>query len=195
MQVTISDSASQAPFSAPLGIRFDCHIAASVVVRVVDVQFQRPILVRFNQREQIFAFVQHWVRTNYVIGERSQTGRLGRRRRMHFQNVPHIFVGSLERTEANRDAEQTLAAPRGARGQTQLTHRLCFAAVHRHFDRLVRVAFEQLFQRVIVLVQPNVIDGNDEIEKCLQPGQLTWRIVLHLSKKSKWESITIKIVN
>lgn len=167
-------------FAAPFGVGLDCHVAASVIVRIVNIEFERPLLVRFDQRVQIFALVQYRVGADDVVGERAETGFLGRRRRMHVQNVPHILVGALERAESYRNAEQALAAPLVVGRQLNVAHGLRFAAVHRHANRLADILPEQLFQRVVVLVEANLLDRYDEIEERLQAARLCRRIVLYL---------------
>lgn len=202
MQIAVADATAEAAFAAPLRVRLDGDLAAFVVFGVVHVHFQRPLLVRFDEREQVLAFVQHTVGADDVVVERTQTGFLGRRRRMDFlqaniwteskvhigyrrwrhsyQNVPHVLVGTLERAKLDANAEQALATPGGARRDLHGAHCLHFAAVHGHVDFAFGIRLEQLLQRVVVLIESRIPDGHDEIEERLQAGPLTRRIVLYL---------------
>lgn len=83
-------------FTAPFGIWFDRDIAARIVIRIIYIELERSLFMRFDQCEEIFAFVQNGVGTNDVIAERTQTGLFRRRRWMHFQNVPDILIGTLK---------------------------------------------------------------------------------------------------
>lgn len=56
-------------FSGPFRIRFDCNISTRVIVRIIYIEFQRPLLMRFDQREQIFTFMEYRIGADNIIGK------------------------------------------------------------------------------------------------------------------------------
>lgn len=68
------------------------------------------------------------------------------------QDMPNIFIGSLEAAEANADSQKPLAAPHVAGRDRRLPHCQRLAAIQQHLDGLLHVHLQQLFQGVIVPV-------------------------------------------
>lgn len=97
------------------------HLSAVVCLGVVDVELERPALVRLDQREEVLALVQHGVGADDEVGVAPQPGDLGRRVGLDVEDVPHVLVGALERAEPDADPEETLAAPGRAGGDEDLS--------------------------------------------------------------------------
>ena len=100
-----------------------------------------------------------------------------RRVRLNIENVPHVFIGAFERTESKNitskasetlslcrgepkekhivpywNAEKSLPVPVVGGSEFDVAHRLRLAAVNDELNRFLCVFFQQLPQRVIVLV-------------------------------------------
>lgn len=88
--------------------------------------------------------------------------------------MPDIFVGALKGAEANADPEQTLPAPSLVGRQRDLPDAQGFAAVHQHLHGFLLVLRQKSLQRVIILVQSCISDGNDEVEEGFQSGFVSW---------------------
>jgi hypothetical protein len=58
MEISIADSTSKTSFPTPCTIWSDADLPAVVGFSVVNIELQRPTLVRLNQTEQVLAFVQ-----------------------------------------------------------------------------------------------------------------------------------------
>ena len=91
-----------------------------VSLGVVDVELQRPALVRLDQREQVLALVKHRVRADDAVRVAPQPRDRRRRVGLDVEDVPDVLVGALEGAEADADSEEALAAPRRARGDEDL---------------------------------------------------------------------------
>lgn len=61
---------------------------------------------------------------------------------------------------------------------TLITYPLGLAAVDGHGDLLLDVGLEQVLEGVVVLVQPRLPDGHDEVEEGLEAGPRAGRVVL-----------------
>ena len=59
-----------------------------------------------------------------------------------------------------------------------LSHRSSLAAVNCHANLSLQISFEEVLEGVIVLVQPRLPDGNDEVEEGLESGPWTGWIFL-----------------
>lgn len=153
--LTVSNAAAQVAFASPVRVRCDADRPARIGGHIVDEQFQRLIVMRFDQTEQVFALLQHRIGTDDVVRVRLQAGQCGRTARFDVQNVPDIFGGILKGTEPDRDAQQALATPRIARPNGDLANILHFTVVDAHADVSVDVQFEDLLQRVVVVVEPS----------------------------------------
>lgn len=67
----------------------------------------------------------------------------------------------------------------------------CFEILtsHGNFSFLSRL--QQLLERVIVLIESRILDGDDEVEKCLETGFRAWRVALDLKiRERKFVNIT-----
>lgn len=78
---------------------------------VVDVELEGATFVSLDQREEILGLVQDRVGPDDVIRELAKAGVLGRARGLDIEDVPHVLVGTLERAEADGDAEKALSTP------------------------------------------------------------------------------------
>ena len=78
---------------------------------VVDVELEGAAFVSLDQREEILGLVQDRVGPDDVIRELAEAGVLGRARGLDIEDVPHVLVGTLERAEADGDAEKALSPP------------------------------------------------------------------------------------
>lgn len=76
--------------------------------------------------------MQDRIGTYYVICEGSETGQIGGGARMHFQDVPDVFVGAFEGTKTDTDPQEPLTAPGLARLYEHAANALRFAAVDGH---------------------------------------------------------------
>ncbi len=131
------------------------------------------------QGEQIFRLVQNGVGANDEVGKRPQAGDFGRTLRIDVEDVPDVFIGALERAKADGDSEEALAAPRGARRDEDFADGLRLTAVNRHRDLLFDVDLEEVFERVVVLVESRLSDRHDEVEEGFESGARTRRVFLH----------------
>ena len=57
-------------------------------------------------------------------------------------------------------------------------HRSRLAAVHGHADLPLQVGLQEVLEGVVVLVEPRLADGHDEVEEGLQAGSRTRGILL-----------------
>lgn len=88
------------------------------------------------------------------------------------QDMPNIFIGSLEAAEPNADTEKATAAPRGAGRDGGLPHRKGLAAVQQHLHRPLYIDLQKLFQRVVIPVLLEISSFNsvcDEPADFIQP--------------------------
>jgi hypothetical protein len=53
------------------------------------------------------------------------------------------------------------------------------------FDLFLFVLFQQLLQRVVVLIEPCIPNGNDEVKESLKTSPRARRIVLNLPNREK----------
>ena len=59
------------------------------------------------------------------------------------------------------------------------SYRSGLAAVNCHTDFSLQVGFEEIFEGVVVLVQPRLPDGHDEVEEGFESGSRSRRILLN----------------
>lgn len=168
MQVSVANATPERSLAAPISIWSDDHFATRIRRNIVNEQLERFGFVSSNQRKKVFGIVQDRIGSDDVIGKRFQTCFVRRTVRLDLEHVPNIFRGVVKRTESNRDAEQSLASPRVAWYNTDVAQLLQLAVVHQHLHFTIQVQLEYLFQRVVVLIQTSVTDGDNKIEIRLQ---------------------------
>lgn len=66
--------------------------------------------------------------------------------------MPDILIGSLEATEPDGDAEQSLASPQVAGSDCGFPQLKCLGGVNQHLNWFFHTGLEQVFQGVVVFV-------------------------------------------
>jgi len=179
MEITIPYAASQTPLTSPGPIGGNCHLPTVVRLGIVNIQLERSPFMGLDQTEKILGFMQNGVGANDEVRIAPKSGSRCGAVGLHVEYVPDVFVGALEGAETDRDSQKTLAAPCGARRDEHLTHRPRLRAVDRHRNFLLEIDLQQILQCVVVLIQPSLPDGHDEVEKGFEAGAGPRRIFLH----------------
>lgn len=114
-----------------------------------------------------------------IICEGPQPSSLSRTGWLDIQDMPDILVGSLERAKPDGNAQKALTAPVSTGSYHHLSDLFGFAAIHSHGNLLFHVDFEQVFECVIVLVQPGLPYGDDKVEEGLEASVTARAVVLN----------------
>lgn len=165
VKVAIADAAAETAIATPRSVR--CYNDLSTMVRlcVVNVEFQRSSFVGLDERKKVFGLVQDRIGADDKVCVSPESGQLCRRVFGHVQDVPDVFVGAFEGTEADGYPEKTLASPSGAGGDEYFSDSLSFTAVNSHGDFPVEIGFEKVFEGVVVLIKSRLSDGNNKVEE------------------------------
>lgn len=179
MKITISNITSKASFPTPSRVRCQRNLSDNIRIHIIDVQLQWLSLISLYESNQIISLMKDTFSSENIIGVCDQSCEGSWRVWLHRNNVPHVLTGSVERAETNRNSEKSLSSPVLRRDDTCLANCLRFAVVNSDFERFLDMLLQHFFHCIIVLIQSDVSNRDNEIEKWFQTSHRSWRVLLN----------------
>jgi len=177
VRAAVPSFTAKATLSSPSTIRSDRDLPAEAGLGAVHVQLERKALMRLNGLDQVVGLLKLDCPDD-VVGEGAEPGHLGGGARLHLEDATHSLIHAINGTEPFCDSEQAFSSPVHAWREESFPGRLCLDAVDDHGDFLLHVDLEEVQERVVVLVEVSVADGDDEVKEILETGLLARRPVL-----------------